>query len=65
MREEKIPTSGIIELPSRLVESLIALSIVYVAVENLLGKGFGRRWLVAGGLGLVHGPVSTYWTAGA
>lgn len=47
--------SGIIELPSRPVEILIALSIVYVAVENLLGKGFGRRWVVAGLLGLVHG----------
>lgn len=46
---------GIVDLPSRLVESLIALSIAYVAIENLIGKGFGHRWLLAGGLGLVHG----------
>ncbi len=46
---------GFITLPSRLVEGLIALSIAYVAVENILGRGARRRWLVAGGFGLVHG----------
>lgn len=46
---------GVIDLPARLVESLIAFSIAYVAVENLLGRGFSRRWLVAFGFGLVHG----------
>ena len=46
---------GVVDLPSRLVESLIALSIAYVAVENILGKGFGHRWLVAATFGLVHG----------
>ncbi len=46
---------GVIALPTRLVESAIAVSIMYVATENILGKGFRRRWLVAGGFGLVHG----------
>ena len=46
---------GFITLPSRLVEGLIALSIAYVAAENILGRGARRRWLVAGGFGLVHG----------
>ncbi len=45
----------VIDLSSRLVESLIALSIVYVAVENLFARGFGHRWAVAFGFGLVHG----------
>lgn len=46
---------GVVDLPGRLVESLIAASIAYVALENLIGRGFERRWLVAFGLGLVHG----------
>ena len=46
---------GVIELPSRLVEVAIALSIAYVAVENILGVG--RRWRagIAALFGLVHG----------
>jgi hypothetical protein len=51
---------GVIALPERLVETLIALSIALVALQNLLGEnlpGWGarRRWLVAGGFGLIHG----------
>ncbi|MDP2956929.1 MAG: HupE/UreJ family protein [Longimicrobiales bacterium] len=38
-----------------LVETLIAASIVYMALENILGASLGRRWLVAFGFGLVHG----------
>ncbi len=38
-----------------LVETLIALSIVHVAFENILGIGRDRRWLAAFGFGLVHG----------
>jgi hypothetical protein len=45
----------VIDLPSRLVESLIALTIAYVAAENLFGRGFDRRWMLAFGFGLVHG----------
>lgn len=38
-----------------LVETLIALSIVFMALENLIGAKLRRRWLVAFGFGLVHG----------
>ena len=38
-----------------LVETLIALSIVYMAFENILGVGQDRRWTAAFGFGLVHG----------
>ncbi len=47
---------GWVDVPSRIVEPLIAASIVWVAVENLVApKGIGRRWLVAAAFGLVHG----------
>ncbi len=46
---------GVLDLPGRLVESLIAASIAYVAIENTLGRGMGHRWLLAFGFGLVHG----------
>jgi len=38
-----------------LVETLIAVSILYMAVENLLRPNLQWRWLVAGFFGLVHG----------
>ena len=38
-----------------LIEMLIALSIVYMALENILGARLNRRWLIAFGFGLVHG----------
>jgi hypothetical protein len=46
---------GVIALPGGLVETAIALSIAYVAVENILGVG--RRWRagIAALFGLVHG----------
>ena len=38
-----------------LIEVLIALSIVYMALENIVGPKLERRWVVAFGFGLVHG----------
>lgn len=38
-----------------LVEVLIAASIVYMAVENLLGPRLQNRWLLTVAFGLVHG----------
>jgi HupE/UreJ protein len=38
-----------------LIEMLIALSIVYMALENIVGAKLERRWVVAFGFGLVHG----------
>ncbi len=47
---------GSIELPARIVEPLIALSIVFVAVENLLHQQLSARRLVVVFLfGLIHG----------
>ena len=38
-----------------LVETMIAMSIVYMALENILGVRLRRRWLITFGFGLVHG----------
>jgi hypothetical protein len=38
-----------------LIEALIAFSIVYMALENIVGPKLERRWLIAFGFGLVHG----------
>jgi hypothetical protein len=38
-----------------LVETLIAISIVYMALENVVAPGLGRRWIIAFGFGLIHG----------
>jgi hypothetical protein len=39
-----------------LIETLIAISIVYMAIENILGGStVTRRWMMAFGFGLIHG----------
>ena len=38
-----------------LIETLIAASIVYMAIENITGAHLERRWVVTFGFGLVHG----------
>ena len=38
-----------------LVETLIAMSIVYMAFENIVGVKLQRRWLLTFAFGLVHG----------
>ena len=38
-----------------LVEALIAASIVYMALENIVGSNLRRRWIAAFVFGLVHG----------
>jgi hypothetical protein len=40
---------------SSLVEAVIALSIVYLALENILRQEFRQRWLTAFVFGLAHG----------
>ncbi len=42
------------------VETLIAVSIVYMALENIVGTEFQHRWLIAGLFGLVHGFGFSY-----
>ena len=46
---------GILSLPPVITESLIALSIVYVGIENVVRKETKNRWIVAGSFGLIHG----------
>ncbi len=46
---------NIVVLPLRIVESGIALSIMYIALENLFFAKFDRRWIVTFFFGLVHG----------
>ena len=50
-----IATFGIASPPSRWIESAIALSIVYIATEDLFGRGRRHRWLIAAIFGLIHG----------
>jgi hypothetical protein len=45
----------VISLPSRLVESVIAASVVFAALNNLRGTIEKRRWVMAFVFGLVHG----------
>jgi HupE / UreJ protein len=46
---------GIVSLPSRAVESVIAGSVVFAAICNLSNIRLQRRWQVAFGFGLIHG----------
>jgi len=45
----------VVQLPSRLVETLIALSIVYVAAENFFVRDLRRRAWITFAFGLIHG----------
>lgn len=46
---------GIATLPSRLVESAIAASVIVAAAGNLRGGGMHGRWVMAFAFGLIHG----------
>jgi hypothetical protein len=46
---------GILDFPARLVESAIAASIVFAALNNLRPMVTRQLWLVALGFGLIHG----------
>jgi hydrogenase/urease accessory protein HupE len=48
---------GVVQLPTRLIESSIALTIMYVAAENLFmaRDGGGHRWMLTFFFGLIHG----------
>ncbi len=50
-----LATLQIVSLPSRLVESAIAASVVLAAANNLWPMVERRRWLVAFSFGLIHG----------
>jgi hydrogenase/urease accessory protein HupE len=50
-----LATFNVVVLPSRFTESMIAASILYVAVENLIRKRTMDRWKLTFLFGLVHG----------
>jgi hypothetical protein len=50
-----LAATGLIALPSRLVESAIAASVVFAGISNLYPVLVQRRWLVAFLFGLIHG----------
>ena len=50
-----LATYDLIRLPSNIVEPLIALSIVYVGIENILKKEARYRWALTFAFGLIHG----------
>lgn len=51
-----LAVTGILSLPSKFVETMIAISIIYVAVENLLfPRHVKHRWWITFIFGLIHG----------
>jgi hypothetical protein len=51
-----LATLGVVDVPGSIVEPLIAATIIWVAVENLVAPAPSRwRWLIAGLFGLIHG----------
>ena len=50
-----LATTGLLLIPGRVVEPLIAASIVYVGIENLMRDVQGSRWKLTFCFGLVHG----------
>ena len=50
-----LATFNVVVLPSRFTESMIAASILYVAVENVIRKRTMDRWKLTFLFGLVHG----------
>jgi hypothetical protein len=50
-----LATLGLVSLPSRLVESSIAASVVLAALNNVWPVFHRRRWMVAFFFGLIHG----------
>jgi hydrogenase/urease accessory protein HupE len=51
-----VATLSLVQISSRIVEPLIAASIVYVGIENLFrGDDPKGRWLLTFGFGLIHG----------
>ena len=44
-----------VHAPPSIVEPLIAASIAWIGIENLVGRSGGTRWWLVFGFGLVHG----------
>jgi len=50
-----LATLNVINIPSRIVEPIIAASIVYVGFENIVRDNFSKRWMLTFAFGLIHG----------
>jgi len=50
-----LSTFDLVRIPPAVVEPLIAVSIVYVGIENIFRRDLTWRWLLTFGFGLVHG----------
>ena len=50
-----LTVTGVIHVSSRIVEPAIALSICYVALDNLIRKKVSYRWVLTFIFGLIHG----------
>jgi hydrogenase/urease accessory protein HupE len=51
-----VATLNLVRVPTQFIEPLIAASIVYVGVENILRRGEPQgRWLLTFAFGLIHG----------
>src|SRR5437870_13027848 len=51
-----VATLSLVRISSRIVEPLIAVSIIYVGIENLISGGDPRcRWMLTFAFGLIHG----------
>ena len=50
-----LATLNIVHVPGPIVETAIAATIIYVAVENLVGSRLVKRPLITGAFGLIHG----------
>ncbi|HEX6716394.1 MAG TPA: HupE/UreJ family protein [Pyrinomonadaceae bacterium] len=50
-----VATFGLVNISPAIVEPAIAVSIVFVGLENLFGRRLAARWVVTFSFGLVHG----------
>jgi hypothetical protein len=52
-----LAATGTVSLPSRPIESLVAASVLFAGLNNLLPLVQRRLWLLAAGFGLIHGAA--------
>jgi hypothetical protein len=52
-----LAATGAFSLPSRLVESLVAATVLFAGLNNLVPMVQRRLYLLAGGFGLIHGAA--------
>lgn len=52
-----LAATGVFSPPSRLIESLVAASVLFAGLNNLLPMVQRRLWLLAGFFGLIHGAA--------